>query len=265
MKICLISTLLITLLAGIAQSASLKCGPDSVKVGTTCVDKYEASAWSIPAANTSLVKKLQQGKSTLTDLTNGGGTQHGCTAAPFSLTDYPATFPVTGNWTDPVYAASVAGVLPSTCISWFQAEQACALSGKRLATNQEWQRAAARTPDPGGSDDLSTTCATSSPGPVLTGSRSACTSAWAAQDMVGNVWEWVGTWVDLATNCTNWPGAFGSDHSCVGGDGSLGFFPGGMKRGGYWASGAQAGVFAVEADSLPSSQSAIIGFRCAKP
>jgi formylglycine-generating enzyme required for sulfatase activity len=259
------TALALAILAVPAAAATLKCPIDSVKVGTTCVDKYEASAWSIPSTNTTLVKKLQQGKYTLADLTGGGGVQLGCSSAPFGLTSYPATFPVTGNWTDPVYAASVAGVLPSTCITWFQAEQACALSGKRLATNQEWQRAAAATPDPGSSDDLTTTCATGSPGPVLTGSRSACASAWGADDMVGNVWEWVGSWVDLATGCTNWTGSFGSDRSCVGGNGSLGFFPGGVIRGGYWASGAQAGVFAVQADTLPSSQSAIIGFRCAKP
>ena len=58
------------------------------------------------------------------------------------------------------YAVSVAGVLPSTCLTWFQAEQACRLSGKRLITNQEWQAAAAGTPDPDDADDGTTTCAT---------------------------------------------------------------------------------------------------------
>jgi len=86
-----------------------------------------------------------------------GAEQLGCTLAPFVMKPFPATFPNTGNWkaeedskppSPGVFAASVAGVLPSTCLSWFQAEQACALSGKRLATNQEWQRAVAGTPDP---------------------------------------------------------------------------------------------------------------------
>jgi hypothetical protein len=30
------------------HAATLRCSPDSVKVGTVCVDKYEASVWQIP-------------------------------------------------------------------------------------------------------------------------------------------------------------------------------------------------------------------------
>jgi len=127
------------------HAGTLKCPPDSVKVGPVCVDKHEGSVWQIPPSNTSLVKLVQAGKATLADLTAGGAAELGC--IPGSQTPYPASFPANGNWTAPVYAASVAGVLPSTCISWFQAEQACALSNKRLVTNQEWQRAASGTPD----------------------------------------------------------------------------------------------------------------------
>jgi len=31
-----------------APAKTLRCAPDAVKVGTTCVDKFEASVWSIP-------------------------------------------------------------------------------------------------------------------------------------------------------------------------------------------------------------------------
>ena len=31
-----------------ALGITLRCPPDSVKVGNTCVDTYEASLWSIP-------------------------------------------------------------------------------------------------------------------------------------------------------------------------------------------------------------------------
>ena len=63
---------------------------------------------------------------------------------------YPANFPSTGNWTpvlgsNPpspgVYAVSIPGVHPSACTTWFQANQACRLSGKRLVRNDEWQAA----------------------------------------------------------------------------------------------------------------------------
>jgi hypothetical protein len=39
---------------------------------TLCVDRYEASVWRVPGAQTALVKKLKRGKATLADLTAGG-------------------------------------------------------------------------------------------------------------------------------------------------------------------------------------------------
>lgn len=145
-------------------------------MGNVCIDKWEASVWQIPTTNTSLIKKVQKGKVTLADLMAAGALRLGCNFAPWGAALYPAGFPNDGNWTpvlgsDPpspgVYAVSIPGVLPTTCTSWFRAEQACALSGKRLPTNQEWQRAAAGTPDPGAADDGITTCATNSPNPVF--------------------------------------------------------------------------------------------------
>jgi hypothetical protein len=112
-------------------------------VGNNCIDTYEASVWQIPLSNTSLVKKVQQGKATLADLTAGGATQLSPTSS--CSPGYPANFPNNGNWTpvlgsNPpspgVYAVSIPGVHPSACITWFQANQACLLSGKRLLTNR---------------------------------------------------------------------------------------------------------------------------------
>ena len=45
-----------------AGAGTLKCPPDSVKVGNVCIDTYEASVWSISPSNTSLVKLVQSGK-----------------------------------------------------------------------------------------------------------------------------------------------------------------------------------------------------------
>jgi len=244
------------------------CPADSVDVGRTCVDKYEASIWSIPAANATLLAAVHDGTATAADLTGGGATQLGiagtCTGDPFDSSG----FPVTGNWTTPLYAVSVAGVLPSACASWFQAEQACALAGKRLLTNQEWQRAAAGTPDPD-VDDGATTCNTGTLVPSMTGSRSACVSSWGAFDMVGNVEEWVADWQPLANDCSNWPTTFGGDGSCMGGipptDGTFtGFFPGGVLRGGDFARTVFAGVFSMNARRRPIVQSNAIGFRCGR-
>src|SRR6185503_1271999 len=111
-----------------------------VRVGPLCVDKYEASVWSNP---------------------RGTGTQY-----PQSDPRFPATFPVNGNWTEPLYAVSKPGVYPARFLTWFQAQQACALSGKRLLTNAEWQMAAAGTPDPGVAGNGTATCNTSTTGPT---------------------------------------------------------------------------------------------------
>src|SRR5262249_54865131 len=108
---------------------TLRCAADAVKVGTTCVDKYEASVWSIPPSNTSLVKRVQAGKATLVDLQLAGAVQLGCTGAPYGHTAYPVTFPDNGNWapvpgsvppSSGVFAVSVAGTKPSACTSWLQ-------------------------------------------------------------------------------------------------------------------------------------------------
>jgi formylglycine-generating enzyme required for sulfatase activity len=257
---CLI--VLATTLASLpAWAGTLRCPADSVKVGPNCIDKYEASVWQIPAENRALVKRVQTGKATLADLTAGGATQ---VSAGFDcLPAFPGTFPASGNWTDPLYAVSVAGVQATACVTWYQAEQACALSGKRLVTNQEWQRAVAGTPDPG-VDDLATLCSINPPLlPVATGSRPSCVSRWGAFDMIGNLAEWVGDWGDSGTSCTFWPSSSGDDFSCIGGDGSVNF-PGATLRGGSSSNGTGAGAFAIDTFSSPTVSHPTIGFRCAR-
>jgi formylglycine-generating enzyme required for sulfatase activity len=273
-------------LAARTSAGTIKCPLDSVKVGSTCVDLYEESVWQIPPSNTSLVKAVLAGKATLAALTGGGATQLGCTGTPFNHTPYPANFPKDGNWTavagssppsPGVYAVSIPNVLPSACITWFQANQACRLSGKRLARNDDWQAAAQGTPDPG-TDNGTTDCNVGSTfAPANTGSRLDCKSAWGTFDMVGNVDEWVADWADLASGCIDWTSQGGvipgGDRSCFGGPGNTGnpgetltiaSIPGALNRGGDMFSGAIAGVFAVDARLVPYAESNLLGFRCAR-
>lgn len=277
-----------------ALAQRLRCTPDSVRVGPACVDRYEASVWSIPPENLELLRKARLGRATLQDLTGGGATHLGALVQTVcSGQEYGAGFPATGNWTTPVYALSVAGVLPSSCITWFQAEQACRLADKRLLRNEEWQAAAAGTADPGTDDDGATTCATTSPAPALTGARSGCVSNWGAHDMVGNVWEWTSTWMDQGAGCTNYDAAYGNDISCTGantveptpvaaarsrlgrrqtlaqgGGADLGpiskYFPAAITRGGNFAIGLRSGVFATFTGAVPFNASPGTGFRCGR-
>jgi len=284
-----LATLLV--LAAPTQAGPQRCPKDAVPVGPLCVDKYEGSVWRLPAGQKGVLGKLRAGKATLADFQEAGATQL-CSVPPGNDTcsscTFGPTFPDNGNWTEPVYAASIPGVLPTTCLTWFQAEQACRLAGKRLITNQEWQAAAAGTPDPGADDDGTTTCDTNTEAPALAGARSACVSSWGTYDMVGNVWEWVGGWGDLSTQCTSWDAAFGEDMSCVGPNvpppsmlvgppapvvlgGSKAdifpidpHFPGAVIRGGNFAAGTRNGVFAIYAGVPPHNRSRSTGFRCAR-
>ena len=204
-----------------------------VRVGSICIDQYEASVWD------ALV----------------GGNQ---------LTTYAeirALCPDDGqDCHGKIFARSVAGVEPARFITWFQAQQALANSGKRLPTNAEWQMADSGTPDHPGP------CNTDSDDIRNTGANPGCVSDWGAFDMVGNVWEWVADWVPDSTHCPGWAdqGDFSSDDvMCLAGA-STTSGPSALVRGGG-ISGASAGPFAVTGEGAwPSYSFAGLGFRGAR-
>jgi len=258
--ILMAGALAFSLLASSAAVAG-SCPPDSVRVGTACVDKYEASVWQIPPTSAGLIRKVLPGRISARELTAGGAMLIGCELVADARANYPANFPNGGQWTplpgsNPpspgVYAVSVAGVRPTTCTSWFRAAQACRLSGKRLVRNDEWQDAAAGTPDPGTADDHATTCnttqQTSAVDLVPTGSRASCKSTWGAFDMIGNASEWVADWSQVVDGCTS------GNATCQAA----------FVRGGNFLDGERAGVFNLRTDFEAGLGDVSIGFRCAR-
>lgn len=242
-----------------------KCKKDMVKVGSTCIDTYEASVWEIPAvksngkSNKGLVTKVQNGTAKLEDLTAGEAIQRGVSADDYPCADDGQ------NCSDRIYALSLPGVTPSAYITWFQMQQACENSRKRLPSNDEWQAAVAGTQDPGG-DNGTTDCTTSVPPvyPTRTGERSSCKSAWGAYDMVGNLAEWVADWMPPLDDCLNW-GGFSSDEMCLSGDAYGGGRPGVLLRGGAPSQRWLAGPLAITGVLYgPLEDDDAIGFRCAR-
>jgi formylglycine-generating enzyme required for sulfatase activity len=242
------------------------CPEDSVRAGTVCVDKYEASMWYVPPQEKKLIGKIQEGKVTLADLTaaaGGGVVQVGVVSGDFVSCNSPL-----GNGCVDVYAVSVPGVMPTSWATWFQAAAAARNSLKRLPTNQEWQVAAFGTPDPNFGPSP---CNVNGAGPALTGSASGCVSDVGVFDMVGNVAEMVADWGDHANGCVINKTSFGADRSCVGGAGvhdsptTTRHIASNYLRGGDWDDGFEAGPLAMDVNT-PAGLigSNLRGFRCVR-
>jgi formylglycine-generating enzyme required for sulfatase activity len=182
-------------------------------------------------------------------------------------------------------AQSVQGQRPWTFISRDQSAAVCAKAGKRLPTNAEWQAASLGTPDKP-SEWNSDDCNVSSnwignPGP--TGSGKFCVSGSGAQDMIGNVWEWVsgnvedgkldgkglpeqgyikstdGAGLPTATDQSAPDENYNNDYFWIKTAGERG-----IARGGYWQNADRAGAYAAYLTSEPTFAGEGVGFRCVK-
>ncbi len=171
---------------------------------------------------------------------------------------------------------SKAATTPWRFVTRDQAMQLCARVGKRIPTSEEWYALSM------GMVGVEASCNVSSKSVAVAGAASACISPHGAYDLVGNVWEWVSDDVIEGTyKTTKLPESgyvaqvdssgmatvssveaqelFGKDYFWARTDGAYGII-----RGGYYDSGTDAGVYTVHADTLPTTASAGIGFRCVK-
>jgi hypothetical protein len=208
----------------VSCNEGLASGDVMVRVGSVCIDRYEASIWT-----------ARSGGSQITGAIPCDADGQNCTGR--------------------IFARSVAGVVPRAEITWFQAQQALANSGKRLPSNADWQMAVAGTPDGGPCNVISRSLRN-------TGANDACTSAHGANDMVGNLWEWVGDWVPRRTCSGSW-GSFSDDAQTICGAATT-EDPAALIRGGDFDNNTFAGPLAVVAGSAPSDPESFIGFRGAR-
>ena len=240
-----------------------------VKVGDFWADRYESTVWADDACSLGIREGVPYG-------IEGGG--------------YPLSFPQSGQIHDTdslLFACSVSGVMPSTSLTWFQAQAACAASGKRLISNAEWQAAVVGTVDPGESGEETGPCLTFGSGPRATGGagdapggEDSCVSVWGVEDMIGNVYEWTSDWwqagLDWMTtdfsHAAAWPDGYSPDGSDVTGNldgramtmgGIEDGLPAAAGRGGYWTMGDMAGAFNLGLGWAPSAAGPGYGFRCA--
>jgi formylglycine-generating enzyme required for sulfatase activity len=146
--------------------------------------------------------------------------------------------------------------------------------GKRLPTAAEWYTSAIGTPD------TKEACNTHGGGVVVTGALPECRSATGVHDTVGNVWEWTsddvieGDYNGRTLPSEGYVTQVASDGvaTVVGGKASEQFAADyiwshavgayGILRGGFYGSQEDAGVYSLQAKTLPTDATVAIGFRC---
>jgi len=171
---------------------------------------------------------------------------------------------------------SVEGNEPWRYISLTEAQQMCARDGKRLMKSDEWYKLAS------GLTNFDTCNIDSGDNSIRPGSVGLCASPSGVNDLIGNVWEWLDeevidgdyggrnlppsgyiTSVDTdgvaVTTGENPSNDFGEDYAFINNTGVKGII-----RGGFYGSGDDAGLYALNASVNLDLRATGIGFRCVR-
>lgn len=155
---------------------------------------------------------------------------------------------------------------PVQCVSWYEADAYARWIGKRLPTEEEWEKTASWDPErqeqrsyPWGEsepDFHTCDCDASCEGTSRVGQRSAGRSPYGGEDMLGNAWEWTATWFQPYAGFAAFPYAgysvpyFDRQHRVL--------------RGGSWATRRHVLRATFRNWYQPGVREIFAGFRCAK-
>jgi iron(II)-dependent oxidoreductase len=154
--------------------------------------------------------------------------------------------------------------LPLCHVSWYEADAFARYAGKRLPTEEEWEKAAswdghAKRAYPWGDSRPTEELANLDQlafGPASAGAHPAGASPWGAVQMVGDVWEWT------ASGFAGYPGFEAFPYR----EYSEEFFGGPYRvlRGGAWATQPDAVTNTFRNWDYPERRQIFAGLRCAK-